>query len=204
MEGSIGNRQKTRAITIIHSVIAKSLARLRELTPCIRYNCIRSSYAEPKRRTDRPIFFPARRAFAVPALTLSRSNSLSNSATAPKIRNVNRSVVSMLWRSETRSTSKDLHSSEMFSKCFSDLASRSKLHTRITSTFRLRRSLSSDFNAGRRRRGTSEPRNRMMFRQQGTLLSQPLHMLRQIDRPRNRRTQLLVWVHADEIQNRNR
>ncbi len=70
----------------IHCVVPHSFANRRTLAPSLRNNRIRSSSAEPKcRSAGRPILLPARRACAMPAFTLSRKSSLSNSATAPKI-----------------------------------------------------------------------------------------------------------------------
>ena len=66
--------------------IYKSVASLRTLAPSVRSDRIRSSSAGLKcRSAGRPIFFPARRACAMPAFTLSLKSSLSNSATAPRI-----------------------------------------------------------------------------------------------------------------------
>ena len=131
--------ESATSFATIHWLVAKSFASFRTLTPCFRNDRIRSNSPELKcRSAGRPILFPARRACAIPAFTLSRRSSRSNSATAPRIENVSLpagSVVSMFCRRETRSTPNDRHSSEMVSNCFSERASRSRLQTRMTSIF---------------------------------------------------------------------
>src|ERR1039458_4696840 len=111
--------QATISVAVLDStgklvMVAKSFANFRTLTPCFRNDRIRSNSPELKcRSAGRPIRFPARRACAIPAFTLSRRSSRSNSATAPRIENVSLpagSVVSMFCRRETRS---EEHTSEL-------------------------------------------------------------------------------------------